>query len=133
MGAYTTGKHPQPTSQNPLVITIDLTAATTTTAGGVVSIANPAGVDLIITDALLDITTAATTSANTIDAGVAANATTSSDTLFDGQTTTAGVKAPGGTNGGVRRVWGASQVVTATASASLAGMVGTITLLCARR
>jgi hypothetical protein len=83
-------------------------------------------------NAYINITTAATTSANTIDAGVAANGSTTSDTLFDGQVTTAGLKAPGGTNGAVPRRWAAAEYVTATASATLAGMVGTLHLVCIR-
>jgi len=111
---------------------VALTAATATTAGGVVSLANPLGVALIITNAYLNITTAATTSANTIDLGVAANGTTSSDTLIDGMTTTAGLKSAGGTNGATPRTWATTEFVTGTASATLVGMVGTLNLVCVR-
>lgn len=110
-----------------------LTAATDTTAGGVVSLANPFGFAVIITGVYLNLTTAATTSTNTIDLGVAANGTTSSDTLIDGTTTTAGVKAASGTNGAVPRTWSTTQFVTGTASATLAGMVGTLHLVCIRQ
>jgi hypothetical protein len=107
---------------------IDLVAATTTTAGGVVSQANPEGVDLIITRAILR-TTAPSTGAATLDIGVAANGTTSSDTLLDGIAVNGAAKIAdnindAGTNGKARLVWGASEFVTATASATTAGMVG---------
>lgn len=132
MGTYTGGNHPVYSGSGVIPLSVSLTAATTNGAAGVASIANPLGVDLIIINAYLDITTAATTPANTIDAGIAANGTTSSDTLFDGQGTTAGLKSPGGTNGGLPRKWGAAQYVTATASATLAGLVGTIHFVCVR-
>jgi hypothetical protein len=132
MAQYTTGKYPNLASSGVIEHAVDLTAATVTTAGAVVSVANPLGVALIITDAYIDITTAATTGTNTIDAGVAANGTTTSDTLFDGQAASAGLKSPGGTNGAVPRRWGASEYVTATASATLVGMVATLHLVVIR-
>lgn len=113
-------------------ISVDLVAATVTTAGAVAAVANPAGVDLIIVQAFINVTTAATTATNTIDAGVAATAATSSDTLFDGQVTTAGLKVISGTNGLAGRLWTTTQFVTASASATLVGMVGTLTLVCVR-
>lgn len=104
-----------------------LTAVTTTTAGGAAAIANPEGVPLIITSAVLYIPTASTGAA-TVDVGVAANATTSSDNLIDGMSTAAagafGNVGNPGANGKANQVWGATQYVTCTASATLAGMVG---------
>lgn len=104
-----------------------LTAVTTTTAGGVVAVANPEGVPLIITRAVLYIPTASTGAA-TVDLGVAADATTSADNLIDGVSVAAtGAKdniSDAGTNGKARQIWGVSQYVTGTASATLAGMVG---------
>lgn len=133
MTMYTSGNNPQYIGSGGVIEhEVTLTAATVTTAGAVAAVANPLGVDLIIMNAYINVTTAATTSTNTIDAGVAANGSTSSDTLFDGQTTTTGLKSPGGTNGAVPRVWGSTQYVTATASATLAGMVGTLHLICIR-
>lgn len=129
MSGYTSGRYPNLKTAGVQEFSAALTAATTTTAGGVLAIANPLGVDVIITSAYLNITTAATTATNTMDVGVAASGTTSSDTLFDGQAASAGLKTPGGTNGGVPRLWKASEYVTATAAASLAGMVGTINLV----
>jgi hypothetical protein len=132
MAQYTTGLHPQYIGNGVFEHKVALTAATGTTAGAVVAVANPLGVALIIVNAYLNITTAATTSTNTIDLGVAANATTTSDTLIDGTTTTAGLKNVGGTNGLVGRTWGTTEYVTGTASATLVGMVGTLNLVCIR-
>jgi len=106
---------------------VALTAATTTTGGGVLSIANPEGVDLYVTRLVLNISTQSTGAA-TVDGGIAADGTTSSDTLIDGKSVaTAGVFdniKDGGTNGKAGQKWGASQYLTITASATTAGMVG---------
>lgn len=134
----TTGKYQYPTAGSTIVHTIDLTAATVTTGGAVASLANPLGVDLIITRALVNVTTKATGVA-TIDVGVGATATTSNDGLLDGLDvgTAAGLfdnlnATNAGTNGKSSKTWSASQFVTATASATLAGLVGTLTLICVR-
>lgn len=132
MPQYTTGNFPQYVGTALLVHDVNLTAATGTGGGAVVSFVNPWGVDVIIMNAFIDVTTAATTSANTIDLGIAANGTTSNDTLFDGQTTTAGIKVPGGTNGAIPRKLTAAQYITGTASATLAGMVATLKLIAVR-
>lgn len=132
MAQYTGSRNPAYVGGNVFEYSVALTAATGTTAGGVVSLANPFGADCIIVTACLNITTAATTATNTIDLGVAANGTTSSDTLIDGTTTTAGLKVPGGTNGAAPRKWASTEYVTGTASATLAGMVGTLNLLLMR-
>lgn len=104
-----------------------LTAVTGTTAGGCLSLANPEGVDLIITDFILDITTGSTGAA-TVDAGIAANGTTTSDTLIDGKSVaTAGTfnnVDDAGTNGLKAVKWASDEYLTITASATLAGMVG---------
>lgn len=107
---------------------VALTAVAGTTAGGALSLANPEGADLIVTDLILDITTEATGAA-TVDAGIAANGTTSSDTLLDGADvgTAAAVLNNvdhAGTNGNKCAKWGANQYLTITASATLAGLVG---------
>lgn len=130
--SYTTGNYPQYVGAGVLVHDVTLTAATGTTAGGVASFVNPWGVDVIITDAYIDVTTAATTATNTIDLGIAANGTTSNDTLFDGQVTSAGIKVPGGTNGAIPRKLTSAQYITATASATLVGMVATLKLIAVR-
>lgn len=104
-----------------------LTAVTGTTAGGALSLANPEGVKLLITRFILHITTPSGGAA-TVDAGIAADGTTSSDTLIDGKSVaTAGAFdniTDKGSNGLPLREWGASQYITVTASATLAGMVG---------
>lgn len=110
-------------------ITGDLTATTGTSGGGMLSLANPEGATLFITEVVFDITTEATGAA-TADVGVAANGTTSSDTLMDGVDVGAAAIVANnhkhaGTNGMSIVKWTSSQYVTATASATLAGLVGT--------
>lgn len=103
-----------------------LTAADDTTAGGVLSLANPEGADLIVTRLILDVTTASTGAA-AVDAGIAANGSTSADNLIDGASVaTIGVLdniEDGGTNGQAVYKWGASQYLTITASADATGLV----------
>lgn len=104
-----------------------LTAATGTTAGAVLALANPEGRDLYVTRLVLNISTQSSGAA-TVDGGIAANGTTSSDNLIDGlSVAAAGVYdnvKNGGTNGKAGQKWGASEYLTITASATLAGMVG---------
>ncbi len=105
-----------------------LTPATTTAGGDALSLANPEGVDIIVTRLILDITTEATAAA-TVDAGIAANGTTSADTLLDGLNVGAAAiladnHSSPGTNGLALIKWGASQYLTITPSATLAGLVG---------
>lgn len=107
---------------------VALTAATDTTAGGVLSLQNPEGVDLIITDLILDITTVATGSAN-VNAGMSGASVASSDNLIDGQdvNAAAGVfsnKGEAGSNGKAQIKWPTDHYLTITASATLAGLVG---------
>lgn len=106
----------------------DLTAATVTTGGAVLALANPEGVPIIVTRIILNITTPSSGAA-TVDAGIAANGTTSSDNLIDGASVATAAKALDnisdiGTNGKSRQLWGTTQYLTITASATLAGMVG---------
>lgn len=107
---------------------VALTAATDDTAGGVLSLANPEGVDLIITRLILKLTTASTGAA-TVDGGIAADGETSSDTLIDGLDVNAAAGVfdnidDQGTNGQSVLAWSASQYLTITASATVAGLVG---------
>jgi hypothetical protein len=115
-------------SEGPSWLSGSLTAVTDTTAGGILSLANPLGVTLIITRFIIRISTGSTGAA-TGDFGVAADGTTSSDVLLDGvnmQTTGALDNIENqGTNGVSSRLWTSSQFVTGTASATLAGLVGT--------
>lgn len=104
-----------------------VTAATTTTGGDAISFTFGKVVYLQQFD--LDITTAATGVA-AMDIGVAANGTTSSDTLIDGiDVGSAAIYGnpyvDGGTNGAAPRKLTATQYVTGTPSATLAGLVGT--------
>lgn len=100
------------------------------TGGGVLSLANPEGVDLIIPTGglVIDVTTAAT-AACTLNAGIAAAATTPSDTLIDGVdvNTAAGVFDNGddaGTNGGPDK-WGSDEFLTiSVATGAAAGLAG---------
>jgi hypothetical protein len=132
MPVYSASAYPQYSGDAIQVYQASLTATTSPTAGQVLALLNPFGVNMVILDAYINITTAAGTDTNTMDMGVAANGTTSSDTLFDGQAASAGIKAPGGTNGAAKRAWSTTQYVTGTASATLAGMVATVTLICIR-
>jgi hypothetical protein len=106
-----------------------LTAATTTTGGDALGLANPEGATLYITGLILDITTEATGAAN-VNAGIAAAATTTSDTLIDGvdvgsAAIVANSEKHAGTNGMGMVKWTSSQFLTVTPSATLAGLVGT--------
>lgn len=97
-------------------------------AGGVASIANPEGVEVLVTRVVIDVNTPST-GACTVDAGIAANGTTLNDTLIDGlSVATAGVFdniSEAGTNGKARAAWGASQFLTISkASGAAAGLVG---------
>lgn len=105
-----------------------LTAATTTTGGDALNLANPEGAAVLITRFILRITTPATGAA-TVDAGVAATST-SADDLLDGQDV--GTAAAifdniddQGTNGQSVLEWPSDEYVTVTPSATLAGLVGT--------
>lgn len=109
---------------------VALTAGTTTTGGDVLSLANPEGEDLIVTRLLLNITTASTGAA-TVDAGIAADGTTSSDTLIDGLDVNAAAglfdnadATDQGTNGKASRTWDSDEYLTITPSATCAGLVG---------
>jgi hypothetical protein len=74
----------QPAEKNSGVIKFNLTAAGDGTAGAVAAVLNPVGKTIMVTGLVLDVTTAPTDTAGGVDAGIAANATTSSDTLIDG-------------------------------------------------
>lgn len=103
-----------------------LTAATTTAVGGVIKLQNTMGIDLLVTDLILDITTGSTGAA-TLDIGVDDGGDVSNDTLMDGANAqTARVQCntvQGGTNGGMA-VWKKNEYIVATASATVAGLVG---------
>jgi len=114
-----------------------LVAADDETAGAVASIANPLGRTIIVQDILIDVTVAPTDTAGGIDAGIAANGSTSSDTLIDGAVlAAAGVFCAAnnaGTNGGLNRKMTASQYITITSSVvshyDLTALVGNVTVV----
>lgn len=97
------------------------------TAGGVLSLANPEGVNLIVTKLVLNVTTVAT-GACTVDAGIAANGTTLNDTLIDGADVNAAVGSfgsPSGTHGVPAVLWGSDKYLTVSkASGAAAGLAG---------
>lgn len=85
--------------------------------------ANPEGVDIIITQAILDLTVAGTTGSVTGAIGVAANATTSANTLF----ATVALDAIGTTtSGALADRMTSTQYVTFDASGNTADMAGAL-------
>ena len=103
---------------------------TSADAGGAFAIKNPLGVTGIVSDLIIDVT-AASTAAVTVDAGVAADGTTTSDTLIDGLSlaaigTFSNLSDPG-TNGGIDTIASTAYVTgdlsTATAIGSLVATV----------
>jgi hypothetical protein len=106
-----------------------MTAATTTTGGDSISWANPTGEVILVEDIIIDVTTQATGAA-TMDVGVAADGTTTSDTLIDGidvgsAAIVGSAITDGGSSGQANRKMTSSQYITGTPSATLAGLVGT--------
>mgnify|MGYP000875309066 CR=1 FL=1 len=103
--------------------------AASDSAGGVVSLANPEGADVIVTRLVVYVTAAATASC-TIDAGIAATATTSSDNLINGLDVNAATGVfdnitDVGTNGKSRQRWPSNYYLTISkASGATAGLAG---------
>lgn len=99
------------------------------TAGGVFAWANPTGGSIIVTGVAIDVTTVSS-GACTIDVGVAANATTLSDTIIDGASTATTARVidhvkDAGTNGTAAQKCTSTQYVTGSvASGASAGIVG---------
>lgn len=93
---------------------------------------NPLGADVYIKDVVVDVTTQATGAA-TMDVGIAATVT-SSDTIFDGVDVgtapilTNATTGNFGTNGLLVRKCATDYYITGTASADLAGLVGTVSI-----
>lgn len=99
------------------------------TGGGVLSLANPEGADVIVTRLVLDVTTKST-AACTLDGGIAAAATTVADDLIDGLDVNAATGVfdnidDQGTNGQSVVKWGSDEFLTISkktgAAAGLAG------------
>ena len=76
------------TTENRLVKVAKVAMTDDDAAGGVFAFENPEAGDIIVTSVVLNITTQSTV-ASTIDVGVAADATTSDDSIFDGQSAAA--------------------------------------------
>jgi len=99
------------------------------TGGGVVSIANPEGVEILITEVILTVGTVAT-GACTLDIGVATDGTTLSDTIIDGVDVNGATGKfdninDKSTNGGRDRALASTEYITAsTASGAAAGLAG---------
>ena len=106
--------------------TVSLTASD---SGGGVAAWTP-GKAVMVTKVIIDVTTASS-GACTVDIGVAANATTLSDTLIDGLSVASIAVSDNiddkGTNGGFGRKVSSSQSVTASrASGASSGLVGNL-------
>jgi len=116
------------TSGAPVARVARVTMGSATGAGNALAWQNPTGGRIIVTSVVVDITTAsgATT---TIDVGVAADGTTSSDTLIDGKSTaSAGVISSiddGGTNGKAARALTATQFITGSITGTIGSFAGT--------
>lgn len=99
------------------------------TGGGILSLANPEGADVIVTRFVIEVTTVAT-AACTADFGIAAAATTSSDTLIDGVDVNSAVGVfcnfdDQGTNGQSVVTWDSDEYLTGSmATGAAAGLAG---------
>jgi hypothetical protein len=102
------------------------------------SLPNPWGIDVIVTRAVLRVTTKST-AASTLDIGPAADATTSNDTLMDGLDvgTATGLftnsnDTDNGTNGLLQAVWAKDGFITIKeASGNVDGLVARLVVHCA--
>lgn len=97
-------------------------------AGGVFAWANPAGASIIVTNVVVNVTTASS-GACTLDVGIAADAVTSNDTFIDGVSVAAtGAKdviKDAGTNGVACQQVTSSQYITASkATGATSGLAG---------
>lgn len=131
MGSKVVGAGNVQAEADEIILQGALTAATSTAVGGVIKLKNDFGIDLIVTDVFIDIKTKAAASA-TIDMGVDDGGDTSSDNLLDGLAvgTATGVfcnRVNAGSAGGCA-VWKKDEYIVATASGTLAGLVGTYTI-----
>lgn len=97
--------------------------AAATGAGAALAWRNPTGGSILIKDVAINVTAASGTA--TIDVGVAANGTTTNDTLIDGASTNAtGVITTSGTNAKTNRVATASQYVTGSITGTIGSFAG---------
>ena len=108
---------------------IPLAGAALFAGGEVGTLLNPEGVPLIIVDVKLYVDTPSTGAAN-LNVGIAVNATTSDTDMINALAVNGAItgKAYHGMTAlaakGEAQVWGASEYITATGSASTAGFVG---------
>lgn len=108
---------------------IPLTGVAATTGGAIASVANPEGVPLIIEDVKLYVDTPSTGAAN-INVGLAAAATTDDTDMINALAINGSItgKAYHGMTAlaakGEAQVWGTSQFLTATGSATSVGFAG---------
>lgn len=109
-----------------------LTFPSAATSGGVLSWINPTGETIMIRNVIFDITTAASVTGITLDVGVAAGGSTTSDTLMDGVSLDTAIVANNinnvGTNGKSFAKATSTQYITATPSAACTTAVGTYEL-----
>lgn len=103
---------------------------TSSSSGVFASFANPTGATIFVHEVYMDITTQSS-GASTLDIGIAADATTSSDTLIDGVSGAAVLRATilknGGTNGRNGQKVTASQYINvAEASGNVDALVGAL-------
>ena len=110
---------------------IPLTGVAATTGGAIGAKINPEGVPLIIVDVKLYVDTPSTGAAN-LTAGIAANGTTNDSDLINALAINGAItgKAYHGMTAlaakGEAQVWGATEYITATGSASSAGFTGSL-------
>ncbi|MDA1128116.1 MAG: hypothetical protein O2913_05380 [Chloroflexi bacterium] len=82
------------------------------------AVQNPEGVDCVVTNVVVDITTAGGTASSVLDVDVAANATSTGDDIIDGlnlnQTGAFDRHKDSGTNGGAPVKWGRTGERTTT-------------------
>lgn len=110
-------------------IEIPLTGAALFAGGEVAAVLNPEGVPVIITDVKLYVDTPSTGAAN-LNVGIAANGTTSDTDMINALAVNGAItgKAYHGMTAlaakGEAQVWGATEYITATGSASTAGFAG---------
>ena len=108
---------------------ITLTGVVATTGGAIGAQLNPEGVPLIIQDVKLYVDTPSTGAAN-LSVGIAANATTSDTDLINALAVNGSITgyAYHGMTAlaakGQAQVWGATEYITATGSATTAGFTG---------
>lgn len=115
------------TKKGAYVLKIPITGYTST--GVKVATANPQGASMLIMNRWLNVTTQSS-GACTLDIGVAADGSTSSDTLLDGlSVASAGLLTTNGTNGLPSRTWSSTQYVNvAGASGDMTGLVADLYL-----